>query len=177
MKTYVIVAIGCIGAAVACARADRSLPGDSVTEAGIVLSPPKLSTGAPEAPLGAIESKLFTPDVIMEHQAAIDVSAPQRDAILKEVDRGQTEIAHLQWDLQGEKEKLVHVLDADKVDETKAKDQAGRVMDDENRVKGAHLLMLVRIKNLLTADQQRKLRELRDAPRTRADAGPTNSMY
>ncbi len=164
MKIRFVLSIAFAASALACARADRSaLPGDSVTDASIVLTPPKLGGGAAEAPLGAIESKLFTPDVVMEHQAAIGVTATQRDAILKEVDRGQSEIAHLQWDLQGEKEKLVKVLDTDKVDEAKATDQAARVMDGENRVKGAHLLMLVRIKNLLAPEQQHNLRALRDA--------------
>jgi len=153
--------------ALACARSSPPLPGDSVDEKGIRLTPPKLSNAA-EAPLGSIESKLFTPDVVMEHQVAIGIDPPQRDAISKEIDRGQAEIVHLQWDLQGEKEKLAAVLDADKVDEAKAAAQATRVMDFENRVKSAHLLMLVRIKNLLTPDQQKKLRELRDAPHVKA---------
>ena len=67
----------------------------------------------------------------------------------------------LQWQLDAEKEKLVKLLDADKVDEAKATDQAGHVMDYENRIKSAHLAMLIRVKNLLTPDQQKKLRDLR----------------
>lgn len=79
--------------------------------------------------------------------------------MLQEVDRGQRELTRLQWDLQAEKETLVAILDGDKVDEKKASEQAGRVMEQED--KGAHLAMVVRLKNLLTPDQQRQLRELR----------------
>lgn len=149
----------------ACARAGPPLPGDSVTDAGIRLTPPKFSTATSEAAPGSIESKLFTPDAVMEHQAAIGIDPTQRESLLKEIDRAQSEIARLQWDLQGEKEKLAAVLDPSVVDEAKAKAQARRVMDAENSVKSAHLVMLVRIKNLLTPDQQKKLRELRDEPR------------
>ncbi len=121
-----------------------------------------------EAPLGAIESKLFPPELIMEHQAAVAIQAAQREAIFKEVERGQTDMLHLQWDLQAEKEKLVGMLDVDKVDEAKVKDQATRLMDFENRIKSSHLLMLVRVKNILTPEQQNTLRELRGA---RKDGG------
>jgi Spy/CpxP family protein refolding chaperone len=62
------------------------------------------------------------------------------------------------------------VLDTSVIDEAKAMAQASRVMDAENRVKSAHLVMLVRIKNLLTPDQQKKLRELRDEPHVATDA-------
>ena len=142
----------------ACARAAPGpLPGDSVTDAGVTLSPPRMTT----APLGAIESTLFPPELVMENQGAIGVDAAQREALTKEIDKGQSERLRLQWQLDAEKEKLVKILDADKVDEAKATEQASRVMTEENRIKTANLAMLVRVKNLLTPDQQKKLRELR----------------
>ncbi len=143
----------------ACARsAPGPLPGDSVTDAGVTLSPPRLSTAPP---LGAIEATLFPPELVMENQGALGVDAAQREALTKEIDKGQSERLRLQWQLDAEKEKLVKILDADKVDEAKATEQASRVMTEENRIKTANLAMLVRVKNLLTPDQQKKLRELR----------------
>jgi hypothetical protein len=142
----------------ACARAAPGpLPGDSVTDAGVTLSPPRMTT----APLGPIEGALFPPELVMENQAAIGIDAPQREALTKEIDKGQSERLHLQWQLDAEKEKLVKLLDADKVDEAKAVEQASHVMDYENRIKSAHLSMLIRVKNLLTPDQQKKLQALR----------------
>jgi Spy/CpxP family protein refolding chaperone len=148
-------------------RAEPPLPGDTVTASGsVALTAPKFSTmPEPAPPLGAIESKLFSPDLVMEHQAAIDLKPAQRESILKEIDHGQSELTRLQWDLQAEKEKLVAILDSDKVDEAKTNDQATRVMERENKIKSVHLSMLVRIKNLLGPEQQKKLRELRDADR------------
>lgn len=160
----------------ACAR-DRSgpLPGDSVADdGGVGLSPPRMTSAPREAlptrePLGPIESRLFPPELVMDHQGELGIDGVQRDAILREVQRGQAEMLRLQWDLQGEKEKLVKVLDGDHVDERASADAAARVMERETRVKASHLAMLVRVKNLLSAAQQRKLRELRDG--ATSDAG------
>lgn len=159
-RALVLLLLACA----ACARSSPPLPGDSVSaDGGVSLSPAKFSTVPnAESPLGPVESKLFAPELVMEHQAAIGIEPAQRDAILKEVEHGQSELLHLQWDLQGDKEKLVAALDTDKVDEAKATAQATKVMDDENRIKSAHLLMLVRVKNTLTPEQQKKLRELRE---------------
>jgi Spy/CpxP family protein refolding chaperone len=167
----------------ACAKSAPPLPGDSVgADGAVALSPPKFST-IPEVhasdakpALGPIESKLFAPEVVMEHQAAIGVTPAQKDAILKEVQRGQADMLHMQWDLDGDKEKLVALLDTDKVDEAKASAQAARLMADEDRIKAAHLSMLVRIKNMLSGEQQQKLRQLRDegrpAPQPSASVAP-----
>ena len=157
---------------VGCSKAGSPpLPGDSVAADGAVaLSPANFSTvpaasstaDARQPALGPIESKLFAPEVVMEHQAAIGVAPAQKDAISKEVQRAQADMLRMQWDLNADKEKLVAILDVDKVDEAKASAQASRLMDDENKIKAAHLAMLVRVKNVLSPEQQKKLRELRD---------------
>lgn len=153
---------------VACAKGP--LPGDSVDpEGGVRLSPPRptspVAASRPSEPVGAIEARLFPPDLVMDHQAAIGLTGAQRDAITKEIDRGQGEVTKLQWELQAEKERLVKDLSSDRVDEAKAQETAARLMGIESRVKAAHLGMLVRIKNLLTPAQQTQLHALRDADR------------
>jgi Spy/CpxP family protein refolding chaperone len=155
----------------ACAkRAAPPLPGDSVSaDAAVSLAAPKLSVGGasprPAEPLGAIEARVFPVDLVMEHQADIALDSAQRDAITKEVARAQADLVKLQFDLEAEKEKLVKVLDGAKVDEAKSKDAAAALMAKENAIKAAHLAMLVRIKNVLTAEQQQKLKALREDPR------------
>lgn len=156
----------------ACAKRE-ALPGDSVSEDGsVTLTPPKPTLtpkglGAPPTsagsrePLGAVEAALFSAELVMEHQGELGLEAPQREAIVKEIERGQAEMVRLQWDLQGEKEKLVRVLSAEHVDEKESAASAARVMERENKVKASHLAMLVRIKNHLTPAQQKKLRSLR----------------
>ncbi len=143
-----------------CAKREP-LPGDSVASDGAVsLSPPRLDSTTHEAP-SPIEAALFSADFIMEHQAAVGITAPQRDALLKEIAKEQADRLPLQYSLDGEKEKLVKLLEADKIDEDKAQDAAARVMDFENRIKSAHLAMLIRLKNALTPEQQKQLRAAR----------------
>jgi Spy/CpxP family protein refolding chaperone len=164
---------------VACAerRSPGSLPGDSVPSNGtIVLSPPRPDTTpaalriplseakSAKEPLGPIERLLFPPELIMEHQGELAVEPAKRDAILKDVEKSQAEILRLQWQLQGEKEKLVKALEGDKVDEAKSQAAAAKVMESETKVKAAHLAMLVRVKNQLTPAQQKKLQALREGP-------------
>jgi hypothetical protein len=166
----------------ACSRADRSppLPGDSVaTDGAVSLGTPRLSTvgstPASREPLSAIESRLFPAELVMENKALLAVTPAQEAAITKELDRSQSELVKLQWELQTEKDKLVKVLDDAKVDETRSRQAAEGLMQRENAIKAVHLGLLVRIKNILTPSQQNKLRSVREAdrctPGTAKDAG------
>ncbi len=175
--TFAFVALA-VGTA-ACSKRSGPLPGDSVSEDGAVaLSPPRLDTSPRDSrdshdsrePLGAVESRLYPPELVMDHQGELGIDTKQRDALLREIEKGQSEMVRLQWDLQGEKEKLVKVLDGEKVDEQASLAAAVRVMDRENKVKSSHLVMLVRVKNLLTGAQQAKLRAIREGERGRPDS-------
>lgn len=166
---------------VACAkREERPLPGDSVSDDGAVtLSPPRLSSSPAQPASGAegpIESRLYPPELAMERQAELGITEEQKKALIALSERGHSEVLKLQWELEAEKEKLVKLLEPDRVDEAKVKDAAARVMDRETKVKAAYLTMLVRVKNILTTEQKAKLRELRAAPRAVGDAGaPRNA--
>lgn len=162
----------------ACAEKREPLPGDSVqTDGAVSLAPPRLATNATSPPvarepLSAIESRLYPAELVMEHAAELAITPSQRDAITKELDKSQAELVKLQWDLQTEKDHLVKILDDAKVDETKSRAAAAALMQRENAIKGAHLGLLVRIKNVLTAEQQAKLRGLREAERCAPGATP-----
>jgi Spy/CpxP family protein refolding chaperone len=131
--------------------------------AGCSRGPLPGDTNAPTpAPAGGQIEKLIVPyELVMEHQAELGLEQSQRDAILKEVDRAQSEMLHLQWDMSAEKEKLAKLLDSEKTDEAQALAAAERVMAVENKIKAANLTMLLRIKNALSADQQKKLKAWR----------------
>lgn len=166
----------------ACAKSAPPLPGDSVgPDGGVALTPPRWSPAAPaeapapREPVGAIEGKLFPPELVMEHQGEIGITPAQRAAIDRDVERGQKELLALQWELSAEKEKLLKILDADKVDEGKSAEAAARLMDRETKIKAAHLAMLVRVKNQLTPEQQAKLRALREASRPRPAPASSSS--
>jgi len=120
--------------------------------------PPNTHGAQSADPIGG---KLFPPELIMTHQAELGIDEHQRDAILKELERVQAQFPRLQWQLQAATEQLSSLLDAAKIDETKALAQAGEVMKLEEEIKKTHLGMLIRIRNLLTETQRTKLLEIR----------------
>jgi len=107
-----------------------------------------------------IEATLYPPKLVMDHQSELGIERAQRAAILEGLRSAQSDLVEVDWQLRGEKEKLAAVLSASHVDEKEAFSIAKRVMRLENRIKIAHLGMLIRIKNTLTEAQQSQLDEI-----------------
>lgn len=105
---------------------------------------------------------LFEPELIMQHRRAIDLTDPQRDAISALIQDLQGQVVELQWELLEEVEELSAVLSGPRVDLDRSLDRMDAVLRTEQRIKRAHLSLLVRIKNLLRPEQQEILRRLRD---------------
>jgi Spy/CpxP family protein refolding chaperone len=108
-----------------------------------------------------IFSSLFPPELIMQHRRAIGLSDEQRDAISRLIGDVQGRVTALQWELLDEIEDLGSITGRERVDLDRSIDQLGDVLDKEKEIKQAHLEMLVRIKNLLSSEQQTMLTELR----------------
>jgi Spy/CpxP family protein refolding chaperone len=125
--------------------------------------PPPPQTPPDPSLLGAdqLGSKLFPPELIMRHQDALGITAQQRDAILKEMERAHSQIFPLQWQMSAAVELLSKALEAPRVDEERALAQADKVMTLERDIKRTHLILLIRIRNLLTDSQRAKAAELR----------------
>jgi Spy/CpxP family protein refolding chaperone len=104
---------------------------------------------------------LFPPELVMGHAQEIGLSDAQREGIRNEVRRVQSKFVDLQFDLQGESEKMGKLLQEKPVDEAKVLAQVDRILALEKEIKKAQVGLLVRIKNLLTAPQQGKLSEIR----------------
>jgi Spy/CpxP family protein refolding chaperone len=99
----------------------------------------------------------------MAHQAELGLEDKQREAILKELEKAQSQFPRLQWQLQAATEQLVKLLDAPQIDEGKTLAQASEVMKLETEIKRAHLGLLIRIRNTLSDTQRNKLQALRRA--------------
>jgi Spy/CpxP family protein refolding chaperone len=107
---------------------------------------------------------LYAPELIMQHRRAIRLTDEQRDAISRMIGELQGRVVALQWELLDHVQRLKEVTSGSRVDLDRSLDQLGRVLDTERRIKEAHLEMLVRIKNLLSPEQQATLDGLRDEP-------------
>lgn len=107
-------------------------------------------------------SVLFTAEEVMQHRRAIGLNDEQRDAITRLIEELQGRAVGLQWRLLDETESVREALDAPRVDLDRVMDQFRQALETEMDIKRAHLELLVRIKNVLSPDQQRMLMELRN---------------
>lgn len=112
---------------------------------------------------GHFEQHLFPPELIMQQQRNIGLTAEQRATITKAVQDLQARVLDFQWKMEDETQKLGERLREPTVDETAVLAQVDRVLGIEREVKRAHLALLVRIKNTLTAEQQAKLTAAKNA--------------
>jgi len=126
-----------------------------------------LTTGALRAqqpdqdPIG---QSFFAPELVIQHQEAIGLSAEQKDYFKTEIRQAQLKFTELQWKLQDEMEKLVTLVKQPRVDEQQVLAQLEKLLAAEREIKREQVTLLVRIKNKLTAEQQGKLLELRSKP-------------
>lgn len=122
---------------------------------------------APAAPANdPIARSVLPPELIMQNQKAIQLSEAQKSAVIAEVKRAQGRIVDVQWDMQRALEPLVELLGKDKVDEPQVLAQLDKVLAAEREFKRTQLTLAVRLKNILSPEQQRTLYELRSqAPR------------
>jgi Spy/CpxP family protein refolding chaperone len=108
-----------------------------------------------------IAEAFFPPELVMQNQQAIGLSAEQKESLKNEMRQAQQQFTDLQWKLQDEVELMAKLISTGAVDEKQVLAQLDKVLAAEREVKRRQIALLVRIKNLLTADQQNKLRALR----------------
>jgi Spy/CpxP family protein refolding chaperone len=112
----------------------------------------------------SIDRYLFPPELVMQHHEAIGLDAAQRHALKEAILTAQAAFLDLQWQQQAELGKLLGLLRAHPVDESKAAAQIDALLEVESRIKRLHFELLVRIRNTLTPEQQAKLSRLRARP-------------
>jgi Spy/CpxP family protein refolding chaperone len=114
-----------------------------------------------------IGQSFFAPELVIQHQEAIGLSAEQKDFFKAEIRQAQLKFTELQWKLQDEMEKLIALVKQPRVDEQQALAQLEKVLAAEREIKKEQVTLLVRIKNKLTPEQQSKLAELRGKQATK----------
>jgi Spy/CpxP family protein refolding chaperone len=122
------------------------------------------TAGAQQPDQDPIGQSFFAPELVIQHQEAIGLSAEQKDYFKTEIRQAQLKFTELQWKLQDEMEKLIALAKQPHVDEQQALAQLEKVLAAEREIKKEQVTLLVRIKNKLTAEQQGKLSELRSKP-------------
>jgi Spy/CpxP family protein refolding chaperone len=103
---------------------------------------------------------LFPPDQVIGHAQEIGLDDAQKNAIRDQIHNAQSRFLDLQFAMQAETAKMTRLLQETPVDETGVLAEVDRILALEKDVKKIQISLLVRIKNLLTPEQQAKLTKL-----------------
>jgi Spy/CpxP family protein refolding chaperone len=108
-----------------------------------------------------IGDNFIPPELIMQHQQEIGLTADQRTFISAELQKAQTKFNELQWQLAGEMETMASLVKQEKVDEAQTLAQLDKVLNLDREIKRTHIALVIRIKNRLSAEQQTRLQEIK----------------
>ena len=110
-----------------------------------------------------IDRNLFPPELVMRHRVEIELTDIQRSELIGVIQEFQSAIVSVEWELQDAKLELEQQL-AIHPTSVKAVEQAlDNVFTYEAQIKKRHILMLVRVKNVLTPTQIDYLIESRNS--------------
>lgn len=101
------------------------------------------------------------PKMLLQHQDALQLTDKQKEQLKALIKDAHDRSLDLEFEVQEEAEKLAKMLSADQVDVSAALKQADRLMAVETRLKKVRLEMMIKTKNLLTAEQLEKIDEYR----------------
>ena len=108
---------------------------------------------AAESKPDVFKGKLFPPNVILEHQAELELSKEQFTEIRQTVVELQGNMAEHEWDVREAYQNIMAELDKSPIDQDKVLEHVGAALRAENEVKKLQVAMLVKLKNLLTDKQ------------------------
>ncbi len=111
------------------------------------------TASAQQAKDDVFKGKLFAPDVILQQQAELNLTKEQFTGIRAAVVEVQSGIAEHEWDMREAYQALMLELDKTPVSEAEVLKYATTALLAENQVKKKQMAMLVKLKNLLTAEQ------------------------
>jgi Spy/CpxP family protein refolding chaperone len=103
---------------------------------------------------------LFPPEMVLLARDQIGLTQEQREELRARVEKTQPRSDELRMKLERETTALKSLVKQERVDEVALGAQLDRVLDVERELKHLHVGTLVAIKNLLTPEQQVKLREI-----------------
>ena len=122
---------------------------------------------AQEKPDDPIGESLIPPDLILRHQQEIGLSAEQKEFIKAEIVKAQTRFTELQLQLADEAEAMISLVKQPRVDEQQTLAQLDKILSLEREIKRAQFALVIRIKNMLTLEQQVRLQGLRSKAQKR----------
>ncbi|MBG89250.1 MAG: hypothetical protein CMO80_20470 [Verrucomicrobiales bacterium] len=104
--------------------------------------------------------QVFQPEIVIYFGDKIGLTDEQREFIVSEVTTAKDSAREDKYRLNVEMAKLRRLLDKTITGEEEAEKQIKRLFEVENALKMANLKLLIRVKNQLSVEQRKQLREL-----------------
>jgi Spy/CpxP family protein refolding chaperone len=123
----------------------------------------------PLPPPDPLAEHLFPPELIMQFQSEIELTDPQREFIMAQIQEAQPEFEELQQRVQQEAAALAPLLATQQTELDPTLAQAEKVHDLERTLRRAQLTLLIKLKNNLTPEQRARLQEIKQQ---RGPGGP-----
>ena len=120
------------------------------------------SAAAQEDKGDVFKGKLFPPNIILEHQAELDLSKQQFTEIKAAVVKVQANVAEHEWDIREAYLGMMAELDKTPIDEAQVLEYVGAALRAENEVKKQQVTMMITLKNLLSVEQVAYLESVRE---------------
>jgi Spy/CpxP family protein refolding chaperone len=116
-----------------------------------------------KAHLAEWQRAFYGPELILKHQAAIKLTEAQKKLVLKEVKDAQGDVLDMQFAMYDKSRRALALAQKAAVDEAAVLALADEITALEGKIKRRTLLMNIRIKNALAAEQKKALDRLRPA--------------
>jgi Spy/CpxP family protein refolding chaperone len=107
-----------------------------------------------------LSAALFPPELVFMARDKIGLTQEQQEAFRARMENVQSRSDELRTKLERETAALAALVKQERVDEKAVITQLDKVLDAEREVKHLHVGLAVAMKNLLTPEQQAKLREI-----------------
>src|SRR5947209_5164870 len=93
----------------------------------------------PQPPNDPVSDSLFPPELIMQNQAALNLTEDQKNFFKTEMRQAQVRFTEMQWHLQDEAEKMAALLKQEPINEEAALAQAEKLLSAERDIKRTQL--------------------------------------
>lgn len=110
-----------------------------------------------------IERHLIAPEIVMQNQRALGITADQRQRIIAAVTEAQQTFSGRQWELQAQMEKLAELLATRGSSKRETLDQLDQVLAIEAQIKKTQISLLIDMREILTPEQYERALQMKRA--------------
>ena len=157
MKQSVGVMVVVLGMVGSCAWAQMPPEGDGMRQ-------PQVPRGGPGRSGDPMMDEFFPPELVMQNQKLIDLKEDQQKTIREEMQKLMARFTDLQWRQSAAQETMMALVKQEHPATKEVMAELDKLLAIENEIKRLQFGMMLTIKNVLTAEQAAKLRELRRSP-------------